>query len=285
MEGLPFAPDKNEAFAFDITNVDATAPEPAVLWGGREVLDRNDITLRHRNYPYAFIKYTVRGSGILRLGSRRMAIEPGMVFWSCPNHHTILKRTGVEPMVNYVVMLTGSRILPLFDRHLHEAVGAAQLDSPFEIESIMHAIMVEGLGRSDYRRENCTDLARVLLRRVESNLRSTTRTQQLSHQTFWECKQFIESRFTKIFSLNEIARLCGITPNYICRLFDAFDTVSPYEYLGHLKFSEAERLIVSTSLSVKNVAEAVGYKDIHQFSRNFKKHFGLSPTQYRKLHT
>ena len=47
---------------------------------------------------------------------------------------------------------------------------------------------------------------------------------------------------------------------------------------------KAERLLTNTQMPIKDIAAAVGYRDLQLFSRNFTLHHGLSATRYRKQH-
>ena len=59
---------------------------------------------------------------------------------------------------------------------------------------------------------------------------------------------------------------------------------SPQAYLIEARVRRAEELLSDTSLPVSAIAEAVGVKSPYYFSRFFKKHTGLSPLDYRKVH-
>lgn len=53
------------------------------------------------------------------------------------------------------------------------------------------------------------------------------------------------------------------------------------EYLHQLKIGEAKNILLNTDLSVKEIGEALGYKDTFYFSRVFKRITGISPRSYR----
>lgn len=51
-----------------------------------------------------------------------------------------------------------------------------------------------------------------------------------------------------------------------------------------LRISKAKELLCGEELSVQDVAEQVGYRDLKYFSRLFKKLTGVSPSDYKKLY-
>ena len=57
------------------------------------------------------------------------------------------------------------------------------------------------------------------------------------------------------------------------------------EYLTHVRIQKAKRLLISTSKSVKEIAEICGYSDQNYFSKVFLKRCGMTPTAFRKQKT
>ena len=278
-----FNPLEDKEFEFDATH-GLTHPHFAVRWGGREVLPPGGECIEHRNHPYAFVKYCVRGAGSFRYDSHAVNIEPGMAFWARDLMWSRLEHRGAQPMVNYVVCVIGREIRRMFETYLHSAIGATRLQFPRDVAAIMCALMEEGLASSDYRQVNSVALFEVLLRRIDSNIASTIKPQKLARKTYWECRKYIERQYAKIGDLGQVADACDVTVPYICRLFDQFGRTRAYEYVTNLKLSQAERLLTRTRLPVTEIAARVGYKDLQLFSRNFKIRHGQSPRAYRKQH-
>lgn len=59
---------------------------------------------------------------------------------------------------------------------------------------------------------------------------------------------------------------------------------SPKHYILNARILYAERLLLSTFLSVKEVMVAVGMSDPTHFGKEFKKRFGVAPREYRRSH-
>lgn len=59
---------------------------------------------------------------------------------------------------------------------------------------------------------------------------------------------------------------------------------TPYAYLQKLRINKAEILLLYTSKNVSDIALLCGFCDVYSFSHCFKKHTGLSPTEYRVSH-
>ena len=59
---------------------------------------------------------------------------------------------------------------------------------------------------------------------------------------------------------------------------------SPSEYILTLRLERARELLLTTDIEISSVGVASGYKDQYFFSKIFKKHTGMSPSEFRKNH-
>jgi transcriptional regulator GlxA family with amidase domain len=83
-------------------------------------------------------------------------------------------------------------------------------------------------------------------------------------------------------SIDGFAQGVGISRSHFDREFTAQVGQPPRQFLIHCKIIEARRYLESSSLRVGEIAEALGYKDIYFFSRQFKQLVGQSPANYRR---
>jgi len=74
----------------------------------------------------------------------------------------------------------------------------------------------------------------------------------------------------------------GLSPSAFRRAFRAASGLSPREWAIHARLEKARDLLADTRLSVGEIAERLGYRDVHFFSRQFARHTGLPPLAWRK---
>ncbi len=83
-------------------------------------------------------------------------------------------------------------------------------------------------------------------------------------------------------SVDDLAKECCLSSGHFSHLFKDVIGVSPHSYMIYLRMEKARDLLLSTRLSIRDVGEAVGCPDQNYFSRLFKKHTGMSPSEFRK---
>jgi AraC-like DNA-binding protein len=83
--------------------------------------------------------------------------------------------------------------------------------------------------------------------------------------------------------VEEIAAELGYSPAYCNRIFQKIYGVSPRQYLSGLITRQAKLLLMDHQLSVEDIARRLSYREVSQFSKQFKRWTGLSPVGYRRL--
>lgn len=83
-------------------------------------------------------------------------------------------------------------------------------------------------------------------------------------------------------SVDDLAKECCLSTGHFSHLFKEIVGVSPHSYIVFLRMEKARDLLLNTRLSIREVGELVGCPDQNYFSRLFKKHSGLSPSEFRK---
>lgn len=98
-------------------------------------------------------------------------------------------------------------------------------------------------------------------------------------------REHLDEYFTEITPLDDLARIACMSRSHLCHQFREHFGTTMSSYVVRRRMSIAQRLLYDVNLRPGEIAKEVGYPDIYQFSKQFKKTFGVSPTQYRKHHT
>jgi AraC-like DNA-binding protein len=99
-------------------------------------------------------------------------------------------------------------------------------------------------------------------------------------------RQYVETNcFDPNFSIYSVAEDFDLTPSNLSHYFKSQTGQSISDYVQMLRRTEACRLLVETSDSIQTIGEKVGMLNVSSFIRNFKQQTGVTPGQYRSLHT
>ena len=82
------------------------------------------------------------------------------------------------------------------------------------------------------------------------------------------------------FYNDQLAQLAGMSTVYFRKLFTQVMGVSPIVYARQLRIEKAKQMLRSDYGSLSHVALSLGYANLYDFSRDFKKHTGIAPSKY-----
>ncbi|MCF6315702.1 MAG: helix-turn-helix domain-containing protein [Marinosulfonomonas sp.] len=92
----------------------------------------------------------------------------------------------------------------------------------------------------------------------------------------------IERTFTARIRISELARTVALTERTFLRRFERATGHTPLAYVQHLRIQSAQRALENTAAAIEQISYAVGYENANAFRKLFKRHTGLSPSQYRQ---
>lgn len=77
-----------------------------------------------------------------------------------------------------------------------------------------------------------------------------------------------------------LARVAGMSSSSLYEAFRQATTMSPIQYVKRLRLDRARQLMLEDGCQAAEAAFRVGYESPSQFSRDFRRHFGLPPKRY-----
>lgn len=91
--------------------------------------------------------------------------------------------------------------------------------------------------------------------------------------------RLIHTNYQKSISVDELAKLVNMSPSVFHRAFKEVTASSPIQYIKKIRLDKAKSLLINRDLHVAEASMTVGYESSSQFSREFKRYFGVSPTE------
>ena len=92
----------------------------------------------------------------------------------------------------------------------------------------------------------------------------------------------IDARSTEPLDLAQVAAEAGLSAFHFLRVFAAVVGVTPHQYLVRSRLRHAARLLVGDERSITDVAYDVGFGDLSNFVRTFRRAAGVSPRRFRR---
>ena len=93
---------------------------------------------------------------------------------------------------------------------------------------------------------------------------------------------FIEKNFSRGISAVDVIRLIGKSSTYVERIFKQKTTFSVQAYITQVRMAEAERLLTTTDLMIKEISYRCGYRSAQYFCRAFTAFYGRRPLSLRE---
>jgi transcriptional regulator GlxA family with amidase domain len=96
-----------------------------------------------------------------------------------------------------------------------------------------------------------------------------------------QVQEYIEENFQHSLQVSSLATMVNITPRTLNRRFQSCVAMRPIEYIQAVRIEQAKRLLELGDVSIKSLADQVGYDDISSFTRLFKRATELTPKEYQ----
>ena len=226
---------------------------------------------------------------IHHLGGPSFVGEPGRVAFY--NQHQLYTRTKISDVdASDWFTIADDVLLDMMREH----DPGASLRQPFRMaegvsdaESFLEQRMIFDAFRSGDRFDSLTieeSVLRLLRRVVRVAYGSTSRAPRLSSRdidSVEHARRIIADHPAENVSLRSLARACGQSPFQLCRIFRARTGETITRYRHGLRLSLALERLRESSLDLSELALELGYSSHSHFTYAFRRHFGITPRQFR----
>jgi len=261
----------------------------AVACGGYEEV-RRDYLISREDFPYYCVEFIAGGVGQLWLG--KAATEPsaenatqlsaGTVFSYGPGVPHRMVTDPRQRLRKHYVDFSGRQAVGKLRGVGLEAGTCLRVSHATEVAELFDLMLRCGAPQSVHSDGLCSQLLDVLLAKVKQRRLSGSPHDERAFETYDAFQELLGQRCAEWATVEAACAAFGITPAYACRLFARFGEQSPYQVLIRRRMALAAEWLGNEQLLVKEVAARLGYPDQYQFSRGFKRVFGISPAAYRR---
>ena len=226
------------------------------------------------------IIFTTSGTATAICNGIEYPQTPGSVFFAASNEvHYFTNRTpdtnGLVLDIETVALLGGAN-------QFSQAVPAVHIWEDPEMKSKIWTIvnyMIDNISTLDPSSVNLLScsLLTLLLNHVE--LVPISRDNKNIAKIITYCQE----HFTEPLSLSILSDELGLSVSYISRFFSNTFKMSFSDYINGLRLGEAIALLNDSKLTIAKISGRAGFPTIRTFNKAFLKHYGMTPSQYRKL--
>ena len=216
---------------------------------------------------YWLLHYVVSGCGMFRIGGKTYNIKAGDMFTIPPNIETYYEADATDPWHYIWVGFTTDGPLPAI---LHSKMHLPEAKSLF---LKMQRCKDFEAGKSAYLTARLWELMALILERDKGEV-----------DYIEKAISCIKSEYMNGITVAEIAQRLNLDRSYFTTCFKKRLGVSPQEYLLKFRLETAKQLMLEQGETPTTAANSVGYSDIYNFSRMFKRKYGLSPRAYIEKH-
>lgn len=237
---------------------------------------------RKLQIPYCRLYLIKAGGGIVRHHGREFRLRPGFLYL-IPAHTSVLEMKCPHQMDQYWIHLVARVLgaLHLFD--LVEPRFEVALAEPERGEELFQRVIDGFCSRDPAARFAADAAARLLLAHCMSPGETPPPPTEIENlMLFRRVLAHIEEHLTEPLTLPRLAKVAHLHPTYFSNLFSRRLGFSPIQYCLHRRIERAKELLWGRDARLDEIAQQVGFRDVYYFSKMFKKHTGMPPSEYRR---
>ncbi len=254
---------------------------------------------RHSHSKNAFeLHYVTAGKGFVVLENQTFPLSPGVLYITGPNiaHEQIPDESESLTEFGLFFLISESESnSPLADQFIKHELWLG--DAGKEVDALAQAILWEKTNQKPgYRQKIPLLLAELMIECVRnfvsdgkiydnklpvpSNKLSVDLLQE--ENTLLVIDEIFLCRYAEI-TLEQLADSIGLSTRQAQRLLEKNYNKSFSSMKLEARMAAAETLLRNSSLKITEISNRIGYSSIEHFSNAFKKFYGVSPGQYRKI--
>lgn len=94
---------------------------------------------------------------------------------------------------------------------------------------------------------------------------------------------YINNNLGRNIKVADLAEIMCVSQDHFTRMFKLINGINPNQFVQLKRVERAQTLMISTDMSIKEIAEEIGIPNLSQFSKLFQKQMGMSPRDYIRI--
>ncbi len=239
---------------------------------------------RPDGYPWYQWLQCLSGQGELTVNGQRFEIGPGDGFFLLPDETHEYRNLSGDWTTDWMGF-GGSAVAEVLRFVGIEKSGVFRISDLWHLKTLLRELYNASLSDSAIAFHETSLVLYETLLALKVALEPKTRNAQPRHAKLRPVLQYIRLNFAQNIVIEDLSNLIGVTPQYLCKMFQQSLRMRPFEYLVSFRISRAkEFLVAKPELHISEIAKLVGFSDSNYLCRVFKKAEEISPGAFRSLH-
>lgn len=240
-----------------------------------------DLSYPIHRHDYFEIIYYSESRGKCLLNGEEYEIGENSVFFLTPEDFHRIETEDIKTA--YSINLSFSK--SIIDSRIGDAfsLSAKVVFEPNEfLKVIIKEIETLFEKEDEFAKSESYHLLNALLIEIIKTGQTAGKSAQYMHPVIGKAMMYVLSYPNQNFTLEEIAKICHISPAYFSYIFHK-ETGKPFKkWVNQIKIEHACRLLENSDLSVLEISLECGFHSISHFGKIFKNAVGITPKEYRK---
>ena len=144
----------------------------------------------------------------------------------------------------------------------------------------MDDVLQEAAGEI-YRFRRFSDIVELIEHYLSLVVNTFNQEQNASNYAIFQVEQYIREHYHEELTLNSLADLVYLNPNYLSNIFAQATGCTLSKYIKQIRMEKAQELLLNTNMKVTDISQSVGYPNTSYFCKSFQKLYGTTPERFR----
>lgn len=239
-------------------------------------------TVREAGFPDYQMHQILEGKGELYVKDKRYIVGPGDVFFLYPDiehAYTPISREWKLAWISFNGREAGQMLMYAGIRES----GPGKLRSDKFLEPLRNMLLLPDDNELEVNLERTKLLFALLLDLKLKLLPATNHEDEM--ERIRPVLRYIELHLHLPLALKELAEVAGVSPQYLCRLFQRTVRERPVTYINKQRINRSKQLMFSIrGKKIYEIAQEAGFENVSYFCAVFKKVTGMKPEEFKRLH-
>ena len=132
-----------------------------------------------------------------------------------------------------------------------------------------------------YKEELCSALLKCVILKLSNSFHAKSKDNEIVRQV----SQYVDENCAEALDNHALAARFGYHPYYLSSLFKAHTGITLHQYTLRTRLRHGASMLLNTDMPISRIASKCGFKDSNHFSVKFKKEYGESPSNWRRINS